>query len=434
LDNITHSLVGLLVGESAAWVAVRARGRAPAAAPAPPGALPAVTLRNLLVVEMVVGSNLPDIDIGYSMVSGDPLAYLLQHRGYTHTLVGVAVLALCIWGASALWLRARGLKTREFEALWIGGVALLGPLLHLAMDYTNSYGVHPYWPLDGRWIYGDSVFIMEPLMWAAAAPLVFLLRTWVARALVAAALALAVGLSVGFGLALWPSSVALLLLIGTLLAIGRWLRPGPALACGLALWGGITLVFLAAGRSAARQAEAYATTHFPRAQLLDHVLTPMPENPLCWELLLLQVEGERYSIRRALLSLAPVVLPAARCPSRSLQGPSLVPLAKVPDAGSPGLAWYGELDMPRASLAQLAATYCRAAAFLRFARAPWESEHGPLPLIGDLRFASGSRTGFAEFELERGAACPKLVPSWQPPRIELLRGVPAAASAAVPRP
>jgi inner membrane protein len=369
-------------------------------------------------------------------VSGDPLDYLLQHRGYTHTVLGAAVLALITWGASKLWLRGRGFRTRRFEALWIGGICLLGPLLHLAMDYTNSYGVHPYWPVDGRWIYGDSVFIVEPLIWAAAAPLVFLLRTRLARAFVAVVLAVDVGgvaLSVRFGVASWPSLLALLLLIGLMLAIGRLLRPGPALACGVALWGGITLLFLAAGRDAAREAEAYAMARFPRAQLLDHVLTPLPANPLCWELLLLQVEGERYSIRRAVLAIAPAAVPAAKCPYRSLQGPSLVPLTQVPDPGSPGLAWYGELDMPRASLAQLAATYCRAAAFLRFARAPWESGHEPLPLIGDLRFASGSRRGFAEFGLERGAACPQLVPSWEPPRSDLLRGAPAA-SAAVPRP
>ena len=433
MDNVTHTLVGLLVGEGAARVALRARS---GSAPPAPDAPPATTLRNLLVVEMVVGSNLPDLDIFYSAVSGDRLDYVLQHRGYTHTLLGVAVLALLIWGASALWLRARGRRMRAFEALWIGGIALLGPLLHLAMDYTNSYGVHPYWPLDGRWVYGDSVFIIEPLLWAAAAPLVFLLRTWAARAFVAVSLAGAVAgvaLLVSVGVARWPSLLALLVLILIMLAAGRWLRPAPALACGIALWGGITLLFLAAGHAAARAAERYAMAHFPRAQLLDHVLTPLPANPLCWELLLLQTEGERYLIRRAEMSLAPTAVPATECPNRSLQGPSLVPLVQVPDAGSPGLAWYGQLDMPRSSLAQLAATYCRAAAFLRFARAPWESEQGPLPLIGDLRFASGARSGFAELELERAAACPWLVPSWQPPRSDLLGGTPAAAAAA-PRP
>ncbi len=58
---------------------------------------------------------------------------------------------------------------------------LFTPLLHIAMDFTNNYGVHPFWPVDNRWFYGDSVFIIEPLFWAACAPLAFIFKTHVAR-------------------------------------------------------------------------------------------------------------------------------------------------------------------------------------------------------------------------------------------------------------
>ncbi len=34
-------------------------------------------------------------------------------------------------------------------------MAVVGVLLHLGMDALNSYGVHPYWPLNNRWMYGD---------------------------------------------------------------------------------------------------------------------------------------------------------------------------------------------------------------------------------------------------------------------------------------
>ena len=36
---------------------------------------------------------------------------------------------------------------------------MCGTLLHLGMDFLNSYGVHPFWPIQNRWVYGDSVFI-----------------------------------------------------------------------------------------------------------------------------------------------------------------------------------------------------------------------------------------------------------------------------------
>jgi membrane-bound metal-dependent hydrolase YbcI (DUF457 family) len=41
------------------------------------------------------------------------------------------------------------------------GVAALGLLLHLGMDYLNVYGVHPFHPFDSRWRYGDMIFIVE---------------------------------------------------------------------------------------------------------------------------------------------------------------------------------------------------------------------------------------------------------------------------------
>ena len=41
---------------------------------------------------------------------------------------------------------------------------------HLVLDWTNSYGVHPFWPFDDRWRYGDAVFIVEPWLWVVSVP------------------------------------------------------------------------------------------------------------------------------------------------------------------------------------------------------------------------------------------------------------------------
>ena len=40
----------------------------------------------------------------------------------------------------------------------------LGAVLHIFVDSWNSYGVHPFWPISSRWIYGDFVFILI-LLW-----------------------------------------------------------------------------------------------------------------------------------------------------------------------------------------------------------------------------------------------------------------------------
>ncbi len=162
-----------------------ARRARPRGRPAPlRTALPDGTFRRLIVVCLVVGSNLPDADLLYTSFGGGPLAYVLQHRGYTHSLVGAVACAVLLWLACVLWLRWRGLRATPVEQGWIAAAAMTGVLLHLAMDYTNSYGVHPFWPFYNGWVYGDSVFIVEPLMWLAAAPLVFLLESFTARVLV----------------------------------------------------------------------------------------------------------------------------------------------------------------------------------------------------------------------------------------------------------
>jgi inner membrane protein len=60
MDNLTHTLNGLVAGEAVARC-VRAR----------PGGLPPYTRRSLLLAVGAVGSNLPDVDLAWSYAGGD---------------------------------------------------------------------------------------------------------------------------------------------------------------------------------------------------------------------------------------------------------------------------------------------------------------------------------------------------------------------------
>ena len=102
MDNLTHTLIGAVAGEALARC-TRARS----------GGLPADARRNLFVVVGAVGSNLPDIDLAWTWrgFSGSSLSYLLEHRGYTHTLVGCGVLALLLFVGCLGWARWRGHAT-----------------------------------------------------------------------------------------------------------------------------------------------------------------------------------------------------------------------------------------------------------------------------------------------------------------------------------
>ena len=92
MDNFTHSLIGVLVGETIARTTQPTRD-----------GLPQQQRRNLLVTLMAVGSNLPDLDFLYSAVTGNKLDYLLEHRGHTHTVVGALITAALMFFAAAGW-------------------------------------------------------------------------------------------------------------------------------------------------------------------------------------------------------------------------------------------------------------------------------------------------------------------------------------------
>lgn len=126
--NSTHTFVGLAIAQAA----------------------PKDWLR-LAPLTAVIASNLPDIDI-LTNLSGMP-TYIEYHRGITHTLLGVPILALGV----ALAMYA---FSGNFWKTYL--VALIAMATHPALDYTNTYGLRPFLPFDGSWYYGDLLFVFDP--------------------------------------------------------------------------------------------------------------------------------------------------------------------------------------------------------------------------------------------------------------------------------
>jgi inner membrane protein len=283
------------------------------------------------------------------------------------------------------------------------------------MDALNSYGVHPWWPVDNRWFNGDAVFIVEPLFWAAAAPLVFLLKSYVARGFVILCLLGALYLAFSTGIVAAGSVAVYCVLTGSMLALGRLARPVVALSAALGLCVAIAVVFLVASRHAVTRVDA-AAENLPGWITMDRVLTPLPMNPLCWDVILVQAQGERYALRRAIASLTA----SLQCPTLGGDQPITAPLQAVAAAGTPFVRWRGEIVASRESLREFAATSCEVAAFLRFARAPWFSESADGRVVGDLRFDRERELGFAELSVPRSPRCPSYVPPWTPPRSDLI--------------
>ncbi len=408
MDNITHTIIGALVGEVAARVAPNRRST-----------LPTSTRRNLCVTLAAIGSNLPDADLLYSFFGGKS-NYLLHHRGHTHTvliavLLGLAVLAITRW-----WIRRRGLLASAEDYGVLATVLLFTPLLHIAMDFTNNYGVHPFWPVDNRWFYGDSVFIIEPLFWAACAPLAFIFKTHVARFAVLLLMVGAIALCFFSGMVPQALAAAYALLVAAMLLVGQRAPTKVALAASLAAWLGATAMFAVTANTARAHVNAIAARQFPDSTMIDRIVTPMPANPACWEVMLLQRDADNAVLRRAMLALAPAWLSADQCLSRSLDIAITAPLVPVPTDSSEEIKWYGQISTPIDRLATLAASNCEAAAALRFIRMPWLANVNGELVLGDLRYDREEELGFAEIVIDAQPSCPSFVPNWAEPRYELL--------------
>jgi inner membrane protein len=400
MDNLTHTLIGIVAGETVAR-ATHER-------------------RNLLVFVGAASSNLPDLDllVSYRGFERSTLGYLLLHRGYTHTLLGCAALALLCYGCVLLWRRWRGSALSREDRLTVAAVAVLGVLLHLGMDALNSYGVHPFWPFNNTWYYGDSVFIIEPSYWLAAAPLLFTLRTVAARAFMALVVLVALGVSI----AMHPSQpgwwIVTILATVALIVVSRTRaarHPAFASAASMLL---VTALFVLAGHEAALRTQALAAASFPGARTLDTVLTPVPTNPSCWDVLLVQTQGELYSARHGMLALSPAG--AAGCPRLLQPRSTTAPMTPVTRQAAE-IEWLGEFRMPANRLAILSHEYCAARELLQFARAPYAVWIADRWVMGDLRFDREATLGMSELALSGAqyVRCHYQVP-WIPPRNALL--------------
>lgn len=144
MDPVTHALSGATVG------AAGARRVGP-----------------LATAALVLGAVAPDIDA--LMLFGSDFASMAHRRGITHGIAAVAVLPLAIvallLGWDAALRRRRQPHLAPARALPLYGLAAAAVALHLFFDWINSYGIRLLMPFDGRWFYGDAVFVLDPWLW-----------------------------------------------------------------------------------------------------------------------------------------------------------------------------------------------------------------------------------------------------------------------------
>jgi inner membrane protein len=418
MDNITHSLTGLALGELV-----------DRSLPPEPDQDRARVRHRLLLVSSWAANNFPDLDLVLTPLAPRPQGYLLQHRGHTHTLLAAIPQALLLLALLwLLWPAARRLLRENAVARHATiGVAMLGLLLHVAMDYMNVYGVHPFYPLDARWFYGDLVFIAEPVFWIAfGTPLAIMARPGATRNVACGLLVLVPVMFTALGYLRWGSLAGLAVIAAVLIAVQLRTpeRGRAALATAFAIAG----LFVGGQAMAVRAARAIVAAEPHHGRLLDAALSAFPANPLCWSVVATEFDAESgtYEMRRALLSIAPRLVPVESCPTQ-IAGRAPAAAARVAGPASAGVsqidaprkvAWQWSQTRPVADLRGLRERDCRMDAWLRFARAPALDDG----YATDARFGPPGTLNFSSlpFGAQLGEPCPYSVPGWGYPRADLL--------------
>jgi inner membrane protein len=147
LDNLTHSLVGWTLGQTG---------------------LKRKTRKGLAAT--ILGANMPDIDVFLGWVPWAPMA---THRGFTHGIVGVALMPPIL--AGLLWLLDRWHLRRgepfpsglSMHFGWLVVLSYAGTLTHPLLDWQNSYAVQLLSPFSNLWFHNDALFIIDVWIWLA---------------------------------------------------------------------------------------------------------------------------------------------------------------------------------------------------------------------------------------------------------------------------
>jgi inner membrane protein len=120
----------------------------------------------LATATVTLAAEAPDLDV-LGEFKGRVFGFA-HHRGFTHSFLGIALVSAAVVGfVYVIWrLRGRKLKDPNLPPRWglLFGFAYLAGLSHILLDYTNDYGVRPFWPFSEKWYSWDIVFIVEPVI------------------------------------------------------------------------------------------------------------------------------------------------------------------------------------------------------------------------------------------------------------------------------
>ena len=147
MDNLTHSLIGAVMGQAGL------KKKTGLAMPA-----------------LIIGANLPDVDAAcFFWLEGTE--HLGFRRGITHGppawVLLPLVLAAILWGFDR-WQTKRGKRPEKrlpVSFKWLYILSFIGCLSHPVFDWFNVYGIRLLEPFSSQWFHGDTLFIIDVWLW-----------------------------------------------------------------------------------------------------------------------------------------------------------------------------------------------------------------------------------------------------------------------------
>jgi inner membrane protein len=262
-------------------------------------ALAAAGLRRatpLAATALFMGVNAPDVDVFVGF--GAPFESVAFRRGWTHGVLALALWPFVLTAILLAWdrfvRRRRKPEAAPARAGPLLGLTALAVISHPTLDWLNNYGLRWLMPFDGRWFYGDALFVIDPWFWlltGGAAFLTFSKSTlarvrWTVFAALATALILVnttLALSNAAERVSVPAAVLWIVGLSALIA-ARWrLRDAPpavfervAQAC-LAMAAVYVVAQVTASAAARSEVRSVAAAQGIVAE--DVMVAPVPANP-----------------------------------------------------------------------------------------------------------------------------------------------------------
>lgn len=134
---------------------------------------PAEHRRKALLAGAALGT-LPDLDVLIDY--GDAVSNFTYHRGFSHSLLVLAPLAVLLW----LLLRRWWAPVRDAPIPWLAAIVLT-LMTHPLLDAHTAYGTQLLWPLTSPPVMWSTIFIIDPLYTLPLSVGVLFAACWPAR-------------------------------------------------------------------------------------------------------------------------------------------------------------------------------------------------------------------------------------------------------------